>query len=59
MNRDTKFIIKEDVPLNRSDRTACESVGIKETEDKKVTEALKKLKKSDPGCRLETEKLHV
>ena len=29
-----KIYIKEDVPLNRSDRTACESVGIKETEDK-------------------------
>ena len=39
--------IKEDVPLNRSDREACESLGITETEDKKVTEALKKLKKSD------------
>lgn len=43
-----KIYIKEDVPLNRSDRTACENVGIKETDDKKVTEALKKLKKSDP-----------
>ena len=42
-----KIYIKEDVPLNRSDRTACENVGIKETDDKKVTEALKKLKKSD------------
>ena len=47
-----KIYIKEDVPLNRSDRTACESVGIKETEDKKVTEALKKLKKSDPDVDL-------
>ena len=45
-----KIYIKEDVPLNRSDRTACESVGIKETEDKKVTEALKKLKKSEKSC---------
>ena len=43
-----KIYIKEDVPLNRSDKEACESVGIKEKEDKKVTEALKKLKKSDP-----------
>ena len=43
-----KIYIKEDMPLNRSDKEACESVGIKETEDKKVTEALKKLKKSDP-----------
>ena len=40
-----KIYIKEDVPLNRSDREACESLGITETEDKKVTEALKKLKK--------------
>lgn len=39
--------IKEDVPLNRSDREACQSLGIEETEDKKVTEALKKLKKND------------
>ena len=42
-----KIYIKEDVPLNKSDREACESLGITETEDKKVTEALKKLKKSD------------
>ena len=42
-----KIYIKQDVPLNRSDREACESLGITETEDKKVTEALKKLKKSD------------
>ena len=42
-----KIYIKEDVPLNRSDREACESLGITETEDKKVTEAMKKLKKSD------------
>ena len=42
-----KIYIKEDVPLNRSDREACESLVITETEDKKVTEALKKLKKSD------------
>ena len=42
-----KIYIKEDVPLNRSAREACESLGITETEDKKVTEALKKLKKSD------------
>ena len=43
-----KSYIKEDVPLNRSDREACESLGISETEDKKVTDALKKLKKDDP-----------
>ena len=49
-----KIYIKENVPLNRSDREACESLGVTETEDKKVTDALKKLKKSDPdadfGC---------
>ena len=45
-----KIYIKEDVPLNRSDREACKSLGIAETEDKKVTEALKKLKKSDPDA---------
>lgn len=42
-----KIYIREDVPLNRSDREACENFGITEKEDKKVTEALKKLKKSD------------
>ena len=42
-----KIYIKENVPLNRSDREACESLGVTETEDKKVTEALKKIKKSD------------
>ena len=42
-----KIYIKEDVPLNRSDREACESLGITEKKKKKVTEALKKLKKSD------------
>ena len=42
-----KIYIKEDVRFNISDREACESLGITETEDKKVTEALKKLKKSD------------
>ena len=47
-----KIYIKENVPLNRSDREACESVGVTETEDKKVTDALKKLKKSDPDADL-------
>ena len=42
-----KIYIKEDVPLNRSDREACKTLGIEETEEKKVTEALKKLKKND------------
>ena len=42
-----KIYIKEDVPLNRSDREACADLGIKDTDEKKVTESLKKLKKSD------------
>ena len=45
-----QIYIKEDVPLNRSDREACVRLGIEETEDKKVTEALRKLKKNDPGA---------
>ena len=45
-----KIYIKEDVPLNRSDREACEEMGIQETDEKKVTEALKQLKKSDPDA---------
>ena len=45
-----QIYIKEEVPLNRSDRKACESLGIEETDEKKVTEALKKLKKSDPDA---------
>ena len=47
-----KIYIKEDVPLNRSDREACADMGITETDDKKVTEELKKLKKNDPGVDL-------
>lgn len=47
-----KIYIKEDVPLNRSDREACRSLGVEETEEKKVTEALKKLKKDDPNVDL-------
>lgn len=43
-----KIYIKENVPLNRSDRTACENVGVEETDEKKLTEALKKLKKNNP-----------
>lgn len=45
-----QIYIKEDIPLNRSDRKACESLGIEENDDKKVTEALKKLKKTDPDA---------
>lgn len=43
-----KIYIKEDVPLNRSDREACADVGITETDDKKITNELKTLKKNDP-----------
>ncbi len=43
-----KIYIKENVPLNRSDREACVSIGVNDTEDKKITESIKKLKKSDP-----------
>ena len=43
-----KIYIKENVPLNRSDREACESIGI--TGDKDVTNELKKLKKTDPNA---------
>ena len=38
------------MPLNRSDRAACESLGITEADEKKVTEELKKLKKNDPDA---------
>lgn len=43
-----KIYIREDVPLNRSDREACQALGVNETDDSKQKEALKKLKKSDP-----------
>lgn len=43
-----KIYIKENVPLNRSDREACSSLGIQDTEDKKITDSIKKLKKTDP-----------
>ena len=45
-----KIYIKKDVPLKQSDREACVSVGVNETEDKKVTEELKKLKRNDPDA---------
>ena len=44
-----KIYIKKDVPLNRSEKKKKKNLGITETDDKKVTEELKKLKKSDPG----------
>ena len=47
-----QIYIREDVPLNRSDRKACENLVITETDDKKVTEGLKKLKKNDPDADL-------
>ena len=47
-----QIYIREDVPLNRSDRKACENLGITETDDKKVTEGFKKLKKNDPDADL-------
>ena len=43
-----QIYIREDVPLNRSDREACKDVGIDETDEKKVTDARKSRKKSDP-----------
>lgn len=44
-----KIYIKKGVPLNRSDREACSDIGMTEADDKKITEGLKKLKKSDPN----------
>ena len=43
-----KIYIKENVPLNRSDRTALQYVGINAEEDKALKEAIKKMKKEDP-----------
>ena len=54
-----KIYIKEDIPLNRSDREACKSLGIEETDEKKVTEALKKLKENRSGRRYQTAGFHV
>ena len=47
-----QIYIREDVPLNRSDRKACENLGITETDDKNVNDGLKKLKKNDPDADL-------
>ena len=44
-----KIYIKENVPLNRSDRTALQYVGINEEEDKALKEVIKKMKKDDPN----------
>lgn len=43
-----RIYIKENVPLNRSDRTALKYVGITEEDDKAVKDAVKKMKKDDP-----------
>ena len=53
-----KIYIREDVPLNRSDKEACESVGIKEKEDKKaedVPEETEKSKETDETSMSESE----
>ena len=47
-----KIYIKENVPLNRSDRTALQYVGIEDTEDKAIRETVKKMKKDDPDLDL-------
>ena len=47
-----KIYIKENVPLNRSDRTALKYAGINEEEDKAIKEAIKKMKKDDPNLDL-------
>ena len=54
-----KIYIKDDVPLNRSDREACASVGVEETDEKKVTESLKKLKKNDENVDVQNPGLYV
>lgn len=43
-----KIYIKENVPLNRSDRTAFQYLGINEEDDKALKETIKKMKKDDP-----------
>lgn len=43
-----KIYIKENVPLNRSDKMALRYVGINEEDDKATKEAIKKMKKDDP-----------
>ena len=45
-----RIYIREGAPLNRSDREACRALGVDEADEKKQTEALKKLKKSDPDA---------
>lgn len=43
-----KIYIKKGVTLNCSDREACADVGIKKTDNEKITNELKTLKKNDP-----------
>lgn len=40
--------IKENVPLNTSDRQGCAAVGVHEKDEKKLTDALKESRKKDP-----------
>ena len=39
-----KIYIREDVPLNRSDREACQALGVNETNDKKADRSAEKVK---------------
>lgn len=48
--KDFRIYIREGVPLNRSDREACRALGVDEADEKKQTEALRKMKKSDPDA---------
>ena len=43
-----KIYIREDVPLNRSDREACRDIGIQEEDEEKADGSPEKIKKSDP-----------
>ena len=43
-----KIYIKDSVPLNRSDRTALQYVGINAEDDKALKESIKLMKKDDP-----------
>lgn len=54
-----KIYIKEDVPLNRSDRTACESLGIEETDDKNGNRSTEKAEKNRSECGYQIKRLSV
>ena len=47
-----RIYIKENIPLNRSDKEAYKSIGINETDEKKVSAAIEKLKKTDPDINI-------